>query len=226
MLLALDTATRFMSLALHDGTELIAEYTARIGNHHTTALAPTVQSLLQSCEVGMSDLTAVAVSIGPGSYTGVRIGVAMAKGIATVNHLPLVGMSTLDTLAYGQPNIPSGNALIAVVQAGRGRIIVQSYRWRKGGWGSRTEPKLMDWETLIATIDGAATISGEISADGIEAIQSAQKNDIPVTIASAGNRLRRAGFLAESAYQKLTSTEDKSEFEAANLLPVYVKSED
>ncbi|MEQ8677684.1 MAG: tRNA (adenosine(37)-N6)-threonylcarbamoyltransferase complex dimerization subunit type 1 TsaB [Aggregatilineales bacterium] len=226
MLLAIDTATRFMSLAIHDEHELIAEYTARIGNHHTTAVAPTLQTLMQSCEVTMQEVTAVAVSVGPGSYTGVRIGVAMAKGIASAHNLPLIGMSTLDILAYGQPNTPAGNALIAVVQAGRGRIIVQSYRWRKGSWGSRNEPKLMNWETLIETIDGSATISGEISEEGLETIKFAQANAIPVTIAPAGNRLRRAGFLAEAALDRLNSTEDKSEFEAARLLPVYVKSED
>lgn len=224
MLLAIDTATRLLSVALHNGQELIAEQTARIGNHHTTSLAPTIQSLMKSCAVGMDDLTGVAVSVGPGSYTGVRIGVAIAKGIAAAQNLPLIGVSTLDILAAGQPHIKSGSALIAVVQAGRGRVIVKSYRWRKGKWTSRAEPKLLNWDALIETIDGAAVISGEINENGFAAIEDAQAMDIPIIVAPAVNRLRRAGFLAETAWEMLNASDDHSKFDPALLLPVYVKS--
>jgi len=224
MLLAIDTATRLLSVALHNGQELIAEQTARIGNHHTTSLAPTIQSLMASCAVEMDDLTGVAVSVGPGSYTGVRIGVAIAKGIAAAQNLPLIGVSTLDILAAGQPHIKSGSALIAVVQAGRGRVIVKSYRWRKGKWTSRAEPKLLNWDALIETIDGAAVISGEINENGFAAIEDAQAMDIPIIVAPAVNRLRRAGFLAETAWEMLNASDDHSKFDPALLLPVYVKS--
>lgn len=225
MLLAIDTATRFLSLALHNGQELIAEQTAKIGNHHTTELAPTLATLMASCDVSANDLTALAVSIGPGSYTGVRIGVAMAKGLATVNALPLVGVSTLDVLAAGQPYFQS-NGLITVVQAGRGRIIVRSYRWRKGRWTSRAEPEIMDWEHLLDSIDGSAYISGEVNQDGMDAISAAQAKGVPLTLVPAANRLRRAGFLAEVAWEQLNESDDHSAFAPARLIPVYLKSED
>jgi len=179
---------------------------------------------MKSCAVGMDDLTGVAVSVGPGSYTGVRIGVAIAKGIAAAQNLPLIGVSTLDILAAGQPHIKSGSALIAVVQAGRGRVIVKSYRWRKGKWTSRAEPKLLNWDALIETIDGAAVISGEINENGFAAIEDAQAMDIPIIVAPAVNRLRRAGFLAETAWEMLNASDDHSKFDPALLLPVYVKS--
>lgn len=226
MLLALDTATRVMSIALHDGDELRGEYAARIGNRQTTTLAPKIAELMADCDVSLGELTALAVSVGPGSYTGVRIGAAMGKGMAAVHQLPLIGISTLDTLAAGQPHFQSGNGLIAVVQAGRGRIIVKSYRWRKGRWSSRAEPRLMTWDALLETIDGPAYVTGELNAVGMEAIQSAQERDIPLSIAPAANRLRRAGFLAESAWELYNSTDDKTVFDPVRLLPVYVKSED
>src|SRR5690606_17578892 len=98
---------------------------------------PAIQRLLLRCEASVEDLSALAVSIGPGSYTGLRIGVALAKGLAAARNLPLVGITTLDTLAAGQPYLSSNHGLIVVVQAGRGRVIVKTYRWRKGRWGSQ-----------------------------------------------------------------------------------------
>ena len=83
----------------------------------------------------------------------------------------------------------------------------------------------MDWEKLIANIDGAAYITGEINAEGVEALTTAQQNNIPVTIAPPAQRLRRAGFLAEVAWERLREAEDKSIFDPSLLLPVYIKTE-
>lgn len=225
MLLAIDTATRLMSLALHDGDNLLAEQSWQTDNRHTTELVPAIEHLLEVTDRSISDLTALGVSIGPGSYTGLRIGVALAKGLATVHSLPLVGVTTLDTLAAGQPYYQSGSGLVSVVQAGRGRIIIKTYRWRKGRWNSHAEPRLMNWETLLASIDGPAHITGEIDTNGIERITEAQEKDIPVSIAPPAHRMRRAGFLAEYAWEKLREAQDdETAYNASQLLPIYVKS--
>jgi tRNA threonylcarbamoyladenosine biosynthesis protein TsaB len=223
MLLAIDTATQIMSLALHDGRNLLAEESWRTNNNHTIELAPAIEIMLDRCEATMRDLTALAVATGPGSFSGLRIGVSMAKGMAGALKLPLVGISTLDILAAGQPQLTGG--LVAVVQAGRGRVIAQTYRWRKGQWANRSEPQIMDWETLFNSIDGPAHLTGEVSDVGLEALAAAQSRDIPVTLLPAVYRLRRAGFLAEEAWEKLR-TDDKANFEAAKVLPVYVKTKD
>lgn len=224
MLLALDTATRVMGLALHNGQEILCEQSWHIGNRHTTELAPAVDHMLKTCEVTPDQLTGIGVCTGPGSYTGVRIGVALAKGMAASRLLPLVGMSSLDLLAAGQPYYQSGAGLIAVVQAGRGRIIVNSYRWRKGDWYSRSEPRLMDWDKLLQTVDGMAYITGEINQSGLEAITQAQQNGVPVMAAPPAQRIRRAGYLAEYAIGQL-QTGDAGDFAPSHLLPVYVKTE-
>ena len=222
MLLAIDTATRVMSLALHDGYTLLAEKSWRAGNRHTTQLAPAIQRLLYQCEVTTGDLTALGVSIGPGSYTGLRIGVALAKGLAAVNHLPLVGITTLETLAAGQPHYQSRYGLITIVQAGRGRIVVQTYRWNRGEWVGRGEPTIMTWDQLFASIDGPAYITGEVDGVGQAALKTAQEESVPVTLAPAAHRLRRAGYLAEVAWKRLR--EDKNDFDAARVMPIYLKS--
>jgi tRNA threonylcarbamoyladenosine biosynthesis protein TsaB len=226
MLLAIDTATCVMSLALHDGDSLLAEQSWHSHNRHTVELTPAVEKLLATCDAAIADLTALAVSTGPGSYTGLRIGVALAKGIAAARSLPLVGVTTLDTLAAGQPYFQSGSGLVAVVQAGRGRIIIKTYRWRKGRWSSHADPRLMDWDTLLSSIDGPAYITGEVDERGRAVIADARAREIPVNIAPPAHRLRRAGFLAETAWERLREAgEDRSAYEAARLAPVYVKSD-
>lgn len=220
MLLAIDTATRVMSIALHDGTRLLAEQSWEMGKRQTIELAPAIRQMMDVCQVAMSDLSAVAVSIGPGSYSGVRVGVALAKGIADAQQLPLVGITTLDSLAYGQPYFQSGVGLIAVVQAGRGRVIVQAYRWRKGAWHSRTEPRLMSWETLLETIDGTAYVTGEISDDALALLEQHEH----ALIAPGAHRLRRAGYLAECALTELRTAGDDA-FEPAKVLPIYIQED-
>ena len=93
MLLALDTATRNISLALHDGQAVLAEQTWRSAQHPTAELAPQVALLLLRAGLQPAGLQAVAVAIGPGSYTGLRIGLGLAKGLALAQAIPLVGVS-------------------------------------------------------------------------------------------------------------------------------------
>ena len=77
-----------------------------------------------------SDLAAIAVAIGPGSYTGLRIGLAFAKGLALANKTRLIGISTLDILAAAMPQ--AEGVLIAIAQAGRSRIWAGTYHWQRG----------------------------------------------------------------------------------------------
>ena len=225
MLLAIDTATQVLSLALHDQHILIAEQTWRTGNRHNTLLATSIQSILELCEVKPEDLTAVAVSIGPGTYTGLRVGVAMAKGIAQVRKLPLIGFSTLDTLAASQPFTNTKYTLITVVQAGRGRIICAPYRVKKGRWTADDEPTLTTWEKLLSDLpDGSYYVTGEVDDDGRQRVADHAHDSSPLTLVSPVHRIRRAGFLAQEAWRLLES-HPHTDFEAAKVQPIYMKSE-
>lgn len=220
MLLAIDTATQTMSLALHDGAELLLEDTWQTSNNHTIELAPAVRGAL--ARAGKPTLTAMAVSIGPGTYTGLRVGVALAKAMASAENLPLVGISTLDILALSQPHFPG--ILVAVVKAGRGRVVTATYRWRKGQWAVQGEAEILHWETLLDRVKGAAIITGEVDEEGREAVQKACETNPQLALASAARRLRRAGFLAEEAWQRLRA--DRASHVAARVTPIYVKTKD
>ncbi|MCA9902577.1 MAG: tRNA (adenosine(37)-N6)-threonylcarbamoyltransferase complex dimerization subunit type 1 TsaB [Anaerolineae bacterium] len=222
MLLAIDTATSYTSLALHSKSMVIAEHTwFSPSPNHAVELAPAVQRMLDQGGVTIQDLTALAVCIGPGSFTGLRVGVALAKGIAAARQLPLVGVSSLDIVAAGHPQVSGG--LIALVQAGRGRIVAGTYQWRKGRWKRRGEPRLMTWDSLLESIDGPATVTGEIDADGLAALAMARQQEMPITITAAVQRLRRAGFLAEEAW---TQIQESADHDPARVIPLYVKTKD
>ncbi len=221
MLLAIDTATRLLSLALHDGDRLLAEQTRQAPNNHTEILAPTLASLFDHAGATITDLTALACVQGPGSYTGVRIGVAMAKGLAAPRGLPVIGVNTLDALAAGQPKYRG--TLIAIVGAGRGRVIAGRYRWRNQGWAARGEPRLLKWAELFDTIDSEVTLAGEINAAGREVHAQHPPDGHPVHFAPPAYSLRRAGFAAEYAWDKLRAG-SPDDFPAATLAPIYMNT--
>lgn len=222
MLLAIDTATRTCGLALHDGREILAEHTWQTPNHHTVELAPALRDMLERHALTPDDLTAIAAASGPGSYTGLRIGVALAKGLASARGLPLIGVTTLDIVAAAQPG--GSHQLIAAAQAGRGRVIATTYQWRKARWKAKGEMAIFEWPTLIAMIDAPTMITGEIDADAQMAIDTARAEGKPITLATPAFRFRRAGFLAEEAWAKWREQPDG--WTAAALHPIYVKTKD
>src|SRR5262245_58517005 len=179
--------------------------------------------MLSHEKLGPRDLTGLAVCIGPGSYSGLRIGVAVAKGMALPLNLPVVGLSTLEILAAGQP--PNTANMIAVAQAGRGWIITEMYHWQDRRWQSQGEAQRMTWEALIASLNGPVVITGEIDQRGHDALADALAQGAPLTVNPAAFRLRRAGFLAEEAWARLLK-DNKNSYQASQLVPIYIPSKD
>ena len=145
-LLAMDTSTRRVGLACLDGVQVMGEITWISHDHHTVELAPAIADLLGQVPVKAEDLGALAVALGPGSFTGLRIGLALAKGLALARHLPMVGIPTLDMLAACQAvlEIP----MAAVLQAGRGSLAVGWYQASGGDWQSSAQIEVLTPEEL------------------------------------------------------------------------------
>jgi tRNA threonylcarbamoyladenosine biosynthesis protein TsaB len=126
MLLALDTSTRFAGIALYEpGQGIISEANWHAGAQHTVALLPRVSQMMQEQGAAVADLRAIAVALGPGSFTGLRVGLAAAKGLALAIGVLLIGIPTLDVTAY--PHRLQSLPVIAIVQAGRGRVCWARY---------------------------------------------------------------------------------------------------
>ncbi len=190
MLLAIDTATFRASIALHDGAAIVGECTWEAANRHTVTLMQRIESLMTSAGLRAADLRSLAVCIGPGSYTGVRIGVALAQGLALSLGLPLVGIETTEIVAAAQP--ADERPLYALFSAGRRRIGYARYRWDEG-WRREGEITLAGWPDFAAALEGPAIVVGEIDAQGRELLRGLEAVEIP----PAPRHLRRASYLAE-----------------------------
>jgi len=215
MLVAIDTATAHASLALHDGFQVRAEYTWESPRRHTVELLPRLVAALEQLGLGAEHLSGVAVTRGPGSFTGLRVGMAVAKGLALARSLPLVGVPTLDVVAAAQGR--DRRPLCAVLQAGRGRICVATYRWRGGSWRAREGPRLTTWPALVEETTSPTLFCGEVDPVGADAL--ATRGEMAVLLPAAA-RLRRAGFLAEVAWQRLNRGETD---DPATLAPLYLQ---
>jgi tRNA threonylcarbamoyladenosine biosynthesis protein TsaB len=217
MLLAIDTATSFAGLALYDPENLrfLGEETWRSANRHTVELMPRVVRLMEQQGISATDLTGVAVSLGPGSFTGLRIGLGVAKGLALACKLPLVGVPTLRVIA--EPHMNQHWPIWATLQAGRGRICAGHYLRRKGRWRRKGEFRLTTLEDLCEAIDGEALLCGELEASDIALIR--EKLGAAVRVATPAASLRRAAFLAELGWERLSRGDSDN---AASLSPIYL----
>jgi len=223
MLLAIDTATRLLSLALHDGDRLVAECAFAADKKHSALLAPLIKQILTQTETATSDITSLAVSVGPGSYTGLRIGVALAKGMAAPRDLPLVPVTTLDTIAAASRAANRSLPLIVTVPAGRSRVIWAVYHCQGDAWRIASEMKLGSWEELLAACDMPWSLTGEIDKDGLRKVQMEREAGGQITLLPPAERLRRAGYMAQIAWQRLRGADDKP-FPADQVMPIYLKS--
>jgi tRNA threonylcarbamoyladenosine biosynthesis protein TsaB len=195
MLLAIDTATRQLSLALHTGESLAAEASWHTANYHTMELAPQVALMLRRAGVKPEQLKGIAVALGPGSYTSLRVGLGFAKGLALAHDVPIIGVSSFDIVMRPVP--PQERLVLAVVPAGRGRLSVAGYRWSGRHWQPDGEPRILNWDEMTASILEPAYICGEV--------QEPENARLPglAELASPALRLRRAGFLAEIGWERL-----------------------
>ena len=205
MHLAIDTATSVAGVATITGAgEVEAELSWRAGRNHTAELFPAIEDILRRSRITRSDLSGVIVAVGPGSFTGVRIGMATAKGLAIGLGLPLAGVGTLSAAAYTFGW--SGRTVWAVLDAGRGQVVGSAFRGSgtKGGmasdWRQVAEERVMTPEELIDAIgsrgETASVLCGEAPAAVREMVQAELQGAVTVLDPSSGSgRVRSLAFL-------------------------------
>jgi tRNA threonylcarbamoyladenosine biosynthesis protein TsaB len=217
MILAIDTATQYAGLALYNPDGLQAEESWYTGRNHTVELAPRLARMLKSARLNVSDLSALAVSIGPGSFTGLRIGLAVAKGLALPHKLPVIGIPTLEITAYPFRKQPL--PIWAIAQAGRSRILAACYSPKEDDLQQLVEPFITTVEALAQRIDQPVLCAGEIDVQAAKTLR--QNSHAKAHIASPADRLRRPGYLAEIAVRRL---EDNAQDDPDALVPLYVST--
>jgi tRNA threonylcarbamoyladenosine biosynthesis protein TsaB len=125
-ILSIETSTSICSVAIHEQGELLALAEIKEPGAHAEKLVSLVDAALKQANLRLVDLAAVAVSEGPGSYTGLRIGVSTAKGIAFALDIPLIGINTLQAMAASQ-SIAEGEYVVAVLDARRKEVYTQTF---------------------------------------------------------------------------------------------------
>ena len=191
LLLAMDTSTGTASVALYDGQAIVSETTWLAGREHSTRLLVEIDVALERIGRAAQDVTGLVVARGPGSFTGVRVGLSVAKGMAAGLSVPLWGVSSLDVLAHaaGAVELP----VRALLEAGRGRYATALYN--RGV--ALDHPHLSTLDALVTSIDEPALLIGDLSPEArgrLEAATSAR-------LADPAACLRRAGFLAELGWR-------------------------
>jgi len=213
MLLAVDTSTTQIGLALYDGAQVLGEFAWRSGQRHTVELAPAVAELLARCALTMNDVNALGVALGPGSFTSLRVGLALVKGIALARHIPLIGISTLDILARAQAT--SRLPLAVALQAGRGRYALGWYKVSRKQWQAQGEARVVTLEALMAEVQSPAVVCGEFTAEIRQKIVMNEN----VQLVSPANSVRRPAVLAELAWARWQNNDVDDE---ATLAPIYL----
>jgi tRNA threonylcarbamoyladenosine biosynthesis protein TsaB len=212
--LAIDTSSTQGGMALYDGNALsVRSWPA--GRSHTTTVLAEIHHLLDVAGLDVRELAAIAVAIGPGAFTGLRVGIGVAKGFHLAHGAPLVGVSTLEATAL--PFATCGAAVVATVNAGRGRLAWAWYAPASNDVSESQPPRNGTVAELAAELagDGPAIVVGELDAEQ-EAIVA---NIEGVFVPPRPFRIRQPGAIAEMGWRRWLS---RMVDDAANLEPVYL----
>lgn len=185
LILAFETSAKAASVALHDGGKLLGEQYQNTGLTHSQTLMVMAEDLLKQCGKTAADVTAVAVAEGPGSFTGVRIGVAAAKGFAWGGELPCYGISTLEAMAemLGQ----SDGVICPCMDARRSQVYNALFRAEKGTLERMAEDRaiaLSDLKQELLELSGPIYLVG----DGAELAYRTLSGDVDNLILPAEHR--------------------------------------
>lgn len=197
-ILALESSAKAASCAISEGGRLLASYYQNNGLTHSKTLLPMAESLLASCGLTMADIDLVAVAKGPGSFTGIRIGVAAAKGLMWGAEKPGAGVSTLEAMAWGCTCM-EGSVICAAMDARRNQIYNALFEIKDG------VPVRICEDRAIAIAELAEELkkSGKsvfIVGDGAElCYNNLNRENVPCTLAPENMRFQNACGVAMAA---------------------------
>lgn len=197
-ILSIDTSAVVASVALCEDESVLAEYTLNNGNTHSETVLPMVESVLASFSLDVKDIDLFAASVGPGSFTGVRIGAATLKGLAFAADKPCVGVSTLEAIAY---NLRMHKGIVCpVMNARRGQVYTAVFR----SDGRFLERLMPDTPMSIEELDIILANYGEdvcLCGDGYDITVAGFANTVPSYVPER-LRLQSAVSVAAVALEK------------------------
>jgi tRNA threonylcarbamoyladenosine biosynthesis protein TsaB len=214
-LLAVESATLSGGVALLDGDRLLGEITLNIAITHSERLMSAVDRLLADCGLAPADLDGLAVSVGPGSFTGLRVGLATVKALAMALELPVAPVPTLDALAA---RLPFADASICpILDARKGEVYLSLYRWGGSGMERQWDYLALPPPAAAARLEAPVILLG----DGIEACRPwLERLGAGARVAPAAQRLPSAAAVAGLGLAALAAGGGVS---AEALAPLYLR---
>ena len=167
-ILALDTTAKSASAAITDGREPLAVFTLEAGLTHSETVLPMIKTALDSLHMTAHDIDLFAVTAGPGSFTGVRIGISEIKGLAFATGKPCVGVSTLLSLAYNLRPLCENAILCPVMDARRNQLYNALFRLESGVLTRLCEDRLVSLSDLTALIPQSGYSTALLALDTYE----------------------------------------------------------
>lgn len=217
-ILAVDTSATAASVAVAEENKLIGEFSINTALTHSQTLMPMVDVLLKNTGLSVNDINAVAVNAGPGSFTGVRIGVAAVKGIAFPKNLHCVSVSTLESMAY---NMLGNDCVVCSVMDARCSQVYNALFRVKGCTVTRmTDDRalsLTDLKLELQNIREKVVLVGDGAVLCNEFLGSELEN---IMLAPFNNRIQTASSVAYAAFEKINNGETLTVDE---LMPVYLR---
>ncbi len=217
-ILAIDSSAKAASVCIANEEKIIGEFFINTSLTHSQTLMPMTEQLLKNTEMTIGEVDAIAVNAGPGSFTGVRIGVAAAKGLAFPKNLPCVSVSTLESMAY---NLLGTDCLVCAVMDARCSQVYNAMFRIKGETVKRlTDDRALSLSDLLLEFkqtDERILIVG----DGAEITYDFIKNEASnAVLAPKNRRTQTASSVALAAFQKLFEGKTQT---AAELMPIYLR---
>ena len=150
LILGIETATEQVGVSLGGHEGVIATFEVARGRRHAEILTPAIEFLLRQADIDLDEISVVAVDVGPGLFTGMRVGLAAAKAIAQALRIPMIGISSLDLLAF--PCRHTDRVVVPVIDARKSEVFYAMYRQVPGGLQQVAEPTVGPVEELVADL--------------------------------------------------------------------------
>jgi tRNA threonylcarbamoyladenosine biosynthesis protein TsaB len=215
MQLAIDTSTDIIDIALFNEDNVRAEITWCCGQNHTIELLPNLIGLLHETGVELYDINGLAVATGPGSFNGLRVGMSVAKGLALVLDIPVVGISTLEIEAYSYSYVKL--PICPLHRTGRGDLAAALYQMQAGTWCRLMEEHVTTSDALCSKVREETIFCGRFISHIEDQLR--ERLGAWAVFPVATGSMHRIGSLAELARQRLK----REEFDnPTTLQPLYL----
>lgn len=217
--LGVDTATASCSVAITEGEELLAEMTLVSGETHSRHLARLIETLIRNTGLSLDRIEGFAVARGPGSFTGLRIGISTVKGFAVAGNRPVAGVSTLAALAWQIG--PTDHLICPMIDARRKEVYAAWYRWHPDGPAAVSGERVASPEAVLTALDRPCIFVGS-GASAYRHRIGERAGHRALFAAGALNATRAATIAMLGARRLIAGRSDDVE----RLVPTYLRKSD